>query len=291
MRYLNAPENFEKFKWTLLVTFLGVIISIMASYLGTGTLDPVKLLMGLIISVIVSLVTSRYEEIKYNSEMINSAIDNLCSVSNRFEGLISSVKVVPSNRAGMFTEAAATLKNLIEKHEKNDQTIPGSLLIVQRTPTPIFHSELQAQAPGYYEEKGFRELLDRAIALAKDAKIRMVFAFSVTEPAFREKIRQLLCNDPRAAERIRVFLSSFYGEGNSHKYWSNLRLYPMENRRGHPFMVADDVVEMWVEETEDDRTYIRAVDRSTAGQFFEKYWTLTGDVQPAKARRLLLAFE
>lgn len=287
----SAPESFQKFKWTLIVTFLGVGISILASYVGTGAFDPVRLLIGLVISITVSLVTSRYEEFKINTEMMNRTIGNLLSISDNLGNLISPVKVVPATRTGMYSEAIATMSYLLKKHESNNQVVPGWLLIVQRTPSSIFHSELQAQVPGYVEERNFKELLDKATELAKEGKIRMIFAFSISDPVFRDRFRHLLRNDPKAADRVRSFVSSFYNEEDPHRFWNSLRLYPMENRKAHPFIVADDIIGVWVEETEEDRTYMRAVDERVARVFFEKYWALSEAVPPTKAQQLLMTLK
>jgi hypothetical protein len=173
----TASENFQKFKWTLAFTILGILFSVFVSYYQTRAINPETLLIGLILSLMVALVTSRYEEIKYNSAFVariivqltnaeKSKLTDLNEVCAELKELSCPMKIEITDRPGSYEEANRTIKQFIDKYKEEGPSVRGLLLLMQRTPAPIFHTDKQEGMVGYKEEKAYIKLLDSAIAFS-----------------------------------------------------------------------------------------------------------------------------
>lgn len=275
----DLRETLKNFKWTLIVTFAGVAISVLASYIETRTFDTVLVLMGLLISLMVAIVTSRYEEMV----IMGDTVKELSQLYGRFEKLIYPMKVEQTSRLGVYVEAVKTLRNFVAQH-KNSHNDCGTLLIIQRTPSPIFHSDMQKDKPGYEEEKSFSAAIFDAIELAKQRKIKLIFAFPTNDPKTLNAAKDLHKIDPEIVKRINDFGATFVNEKNPHENWDYLRLYPLNNRTVQPLMVADKLMEIYIEETKDEIVFIRTVNEEITTNYFEKYWKLAEAVSPVSAR-------
>lgn len=278
----SLRETLRNFKWTLVVTFAGVAISVLASYVETRTFDTVLVLMGLLISLMVAIVTSRYEEMI----IMDDTVKDLSQLYGRFEKLIYPMKVEQTSRLGVYVEAVKTLRNFIAQH-KSDRDQCGTLLIIQRTPSPIFHSEIQKDKPGYREEKNFKEAIFEAIKLAKQKRIKLVFAFSPNDQRTLNAAKDIYKIDQDIIKRINDFGATFVDDKNPHGNWDFLRLYPLNNRTVQPLMIADKLMEIYIEETKDEIVFIRTANEEITTNYFEKYWKLTEAVSPVSAKNEL----
>jgi len=278
----DLRETLKNFKWTLIVTFAGVAVSVLASYIETRTFDTVLVLMGLLISLMVAIVTSRYEELI----IMGNTVKDLSQLYGRFEKLIYPIKVEQTSRLGVYVEAVKTLRNFVVQHKSNRNDC-GTLLIVQRTPSPIFHSDVQKDKPGYKEEKNFSEAIFEAIDLAKQRNIKLIFAFAANDPKTLNAAKDLYKIDQEIVKRISDFGAAFVSEKNPHENWDYLRLYPLNNRTVQPLMVADKLMEIYIEETKDEIVFIRTVNEEITANYFEKYWRLAEAISPVSARNEL----
>jgi hypothetical protein len=229
-----------------------------------------------------AIVTSRIEEMNNNSVIMNATFNRFDQLCDRLEKLIYPMKVERTSRVGVYEEAEQTLRGFIGQHQSVSDNI-GLLLVIQRTPSPIFHSNQKKDKLGYIEEGKFNTAIFEAIDLAKKKKIKMIFAFPFNDPKILTAAENLYRIDKEIVDRINKFGSSFVNKADPHAHWANLRLYPLNNRTVQPLMVADKLIEIYVEEAEGEIVFIRAVDDEKAKDYFERYWKLTENVAPLSA--------
>ncbi len=278
----EVKETLKNFKWTLIVTFGGVAVSVLASYIETSTFDTTMVLMGLLVSLMIAIITSRYEEML----ITRSTLKDISGLYTRFEKLIYPMKVEQTSRVGVYIEAAETLSKFLSEH-KNSSNKDCALLIVQRTPSPIFHSDAQKDKLGHREEKKFSDAILEAAELARQGKINFVYAFPLNDAKTLNSSKEIYKIDKDIIGRINAFSSAFIGDKNAYEYWDNLRLYPLNNRAVQPLMVADKRMEIYIEEAKDEIVFIRTENEEISTSYFEKYWKLSDSVTPVSVQTSL----
>jgi hypothetical protein len=238
--------------------------------------------LGVIGVAVVALSTQSMLDISLSASLfmgvllLESMWDNWTRTNHlemNIEKKLSPAEIRPVTRSDMYKEVATLTKNAERR-----------LLIMQRTPTPIFPPERSDK--DYKAERGFSTEYNRKIEKTRTGGKgpEILYITSLYDPAFEKKVEQI---PPDKLDKFTARCNDFVSHAELPDTVTQFALGP--SYLVNPLLLSDDIIALWLIEstTGSERIYLKVHHEDTAKAIFDRYRLIAGSFDEAKFKEEL----